>query len=348
MQVQFQGTGMPLSYGALFIKPVYAQLTHDTDFFSTMSPFIIFANGTQKVKSSVCQGGGKNPKWGDQIEINASSQDRILIELFDHHTFSSNEVIAVGEIFVSKVLASGGNYQDYIPLFYKGQPSGTLMVQAQFIQSQTNTMGMNTQVGMNIGGTQVGMNVGGTQMGMQPTTTFVQGQPTQNFAKPTTGYGQGGYQQGGYQQGGYQQGGYQQGGFPQTQTTFTQGSGFPQQQTSFSTGFPQQTTVIQGGGFPQQTTFVQQPTVTETIQIGGGYGGFPQTTETIQIGGGYGGYPQTTETIQIGGGFGGTEIIQTTTSNPNVVVEEVIIEQPKHHHHHHHGGGGGGFNVQYY
>jgi len=268
MQVQFQGTGMPLSYGALFIKPVYAQLVHDTDFFSKMSPFIIFANGTQRVKTSVCQGGGKNPKWGDQIEINASTQDRILVELFDHHTFSSNEVIACGEIFVSKVLASGGNYQDYIPLFYKGQPSGTLMVQAQFIQQ--NTMGQ-----------QVGMNIGGTQVGMQPQTTFIQGQPTQ-----TNVYGQ---------QGGYQQTSFQQGGFPQqTQTTFVQGSGYPQQQTSFSTGYPQQTTVIQGGGFGQ-------PTVTEKIQVGTGYGGYPQTTETIKVGGGYGGYPQTTETIQIGG-----------------------------------------------
>jgi len=104
MQVQFQGNGMngmSQSYGTLLIRPVYAQLTHDTDFFSKMSPFIIFANGGQRVKSSVSHGGGKNPKWMDQIQISASSQDRILIELFDHHTFSSNEVIAVGELFAS-------------------------------------------------------------------------------------------------------------------------------------------------------------------------------------------------------------------------------------------------------
>jgi hypothetical protein len=315
MQVQFQGSGMPLSYGALFIKPVFAQITHDHDFFTKMSPFIVFVNGSQRVKTSVCQGGGKNPKWPDQIEINASSQDRIMIELFDHHTFSSNEVIAIGEIHVSKIVASGGNYQDYIPLFYKGQQAGTLMVQCQFIQSQSN-------MGMNVGGTQIGMNVGG----MQP--TYVQtGMPTtvikETFTQPTTVYGSGGYQQqSGYQQ---QQGGYQQqqGGYQQQQGGFQQSGGYPQQtQTTFvqGSGYPQQT-VIQGGGFPH-TTYVQQPTVTETIQFGGGFGG---------------GFPQQTTIIE--------------TQQPNGVVEEVIIEQPKHHHHNHHhhgGGGGGGFNVQYY
>jgi hypothetical protein len=347
MQVQFQGNGMngmnmnmnmngmnngmnngmSQSYGSLFIKPVYAQLSHDTDFFSKMSPFIVFVNNGQRVKSSVSHGGGKNPKWADQIQISASSQDRILIELFDHHTMSSNEVIAMGELYVNKVVSMGGNYQDYIPLYYKGQPAGSIMIQATF-QGQ-NQMGMNmgTQMGMNMG-TQMGMNVG-----MQPQQTFVQ----QNQFP--------------------QQNQFQQ------QTQFQQQSQFPQQTFVQQSQFPQQTVIQQQNGFMKpfgfpQTTFVQQPTIIQngfmqssfpqTTVIGGGFGGQTQIIETIQPSfGGFGGQTQIIETIQpsfggfggqttiienvqpsFGFGFGGqTEIIETIQPSygGGVVVEEVII-----------------------
>jgi hypothetical protein len=349
---------MNQSFGSLFIRPVYAQLTHDTDFFSKMSPFIIFANGGQRVKSSVSHGGGKNPKWNDQIQISASSQDRILIELFDHHTFTSNEVVAVGELFVSKVVSMGGNYQDYIPLFYKGKPAGTIMIQAQYSgQQQQQQMGMNTQ--MNMGGTQIGMTVGGTQMGMnmgmQPTyvqtqmpqQTFVQTQmPQQTFVQTQMP------QQTVIQQNGFGQVGFPQKTFVQTQPTIIQ-----QKPTFISGGFIQPTfpsTTVIGGGFGGfggfgQTEIIQTSPFggTEIIQ-NNGFG----TTEIIQSGpfggteiiqnNGFG----TTEIIQNNGfGFGQTEIIQnngfgTTTeiiqNNGFGVTDEVIINN------------NGGFGVTYF
>jgi hypothetical protein len=252
MQGQFQGTGMnngmSQSYGTLSVRPAYAQLTHDTDFFSKMSPFLVLVNGSQRVKSSVSHGGGKNPKWNDNLTINASSQDRVLIEVFDHHTFTTNEVVAVGEIFISKIVSSGGNLQEYVPLYYKGKQAGTIMIQATFMgqQSGMNQMGMNmggTQMGMNMGGTQMGMNMGGTQMGMTMGGT----QMGMNVGMQPT--------------------------YVQPQQTFVQT--MPQQTMIQSNGFGYPTTYIQ----PQPTIIQQQPTIIgggfmqPTVQFGGGFGG---------------------------------------------------------------------------
>jgi hypothetical protein len=260
MQVQFQGTGMnngmsQSSFGTLSVRPVYAQLSHDTDFFSKMSPFIMLVHGGQRIKSSVSHGGGKNPKWNDNLTLNCSSQDRILIELFDHHTFTTNEVIAVGEIFVSKIVSSGGTLQEYVPLYYKAKPAGTIMIQATFMGQQTGMnmggtqMGMNmggTQMGMNMGGTQIGMTMGGTQMGMgmQPQQTYVQQMPQQTFVQQ-----------------------------------------MPQQTMIQSNGFGYPSTYVQ----PQQTFIQQQPTIISngfmqpTVQFGGGFGGQKVIVEEVII-----------------------------------------------------------------
>jgi len=282
-----------------------------------MSPFIIFANGSQRVKSSVSHGGGKNPKWNDQIQISAGGQDRILIELFDHHTFTSNEVVAVGELHVSKVLSMGGNYQDYLPLYYKGQQAGTICIQAQYAQNQMGQMGMNTQMGMNMnmGGTQIGMNVGGTQMGMnmgmQPQQTFVQTQMPQQTFVQTQMPQQTFVQTQMPQQTVIQSNGFNQVGFPQTT--------FVQSQPTFIQQQP--TTIIQGG--------IMKPTFPQTTVIGGGFGtgfgGFGQT-EIIQTNPGFGGFGQT-EIIQTNPGFGGfgqTEIIQTNNGFGGFGQTEII------------------------
>jgi hypothetical protein len=121
--------------GTLTIRPVSAQITHDTDFFSKMDPFVVFIHGQERHKTHTCKGGGKHPKWNDYININVSTQDNIFIEIWDDDTFSKNKLIAVGEIHVSKI-AQVGRLEEWINIFYDKKSAGTLMLEATYTPIQ--------------------------------------------------------------------------------------------------------------------------------------------------------------------------------------------------------------------
>ena len=219
--MQFQG-GVGFSNGILYIRPVGAQLTHDTDLFMKMDPYCVFINGGYRVKTSTCYNGGKKPYWNEQIELNANSQDRVTIEIWDHEVVGSNNVIGLGELQVSKVIAMGGNYNDFVPLFYHGKPAGNLSVSASFVQK---------------GGFQQQQGFVQQQAYVQPQQNFVQQQPT--YIQP-------------------QQGFVQQQAYVQPQQTYVQPQQtFVQQQPTF---IPQQTYVQPQQTFvQQQPTFIPQP-----------------------------------------------------------------------------------------
>lgn len=248
----------PNTFGALFITPNHAHLTHNTDFFTKMDPFIIFFSPSgQKVQTQVCYGGGKKPHWNEQVELSVQTTDRITIEIWDHHTFTSNESVAVGHLNVSKVLSMGGSFKDHIPLFWKGAPAGELTLSCNFVPTSTN-MGINVgptyfpqqQVTETINIREGMTNYGGyPQPQMQETVTIREGmgnyggypQP-QVTEKVTIREGMGNY------------GGYLQ---PQTQETVTirenYGGYYQPQMTETVTV----TENMYGGGFPQQMQVYQ-------------------------------------------------------------------------------------------
>jgi hypothetical protein len=117
--------------GTVTIRPVSAQITHDTDLFSKMDPFCVFIVGQQRHKTHTAKGAGKHPKWTDYITLNVHTQDNIFVEIWDDDTFSQNKLIAVGEIHVSKI-AQVGRIEEWINLSYDKKNAGTLMLEATY------------------------------------------------------------------------------------------------------------------------------------------------------------------------------------------------------------------------
>jgi len=229
--------------GSIICKPISAKLQHDTDWFTKMAPYVVFIIGTQRNKSRVCKGGGKTPTWTDTLTLQRTTEDVLYFEIWDDETFGKNELVAVGEYPVSKLLTAFGYHtNEWVPLYYNKRPAGHINLDLTF---QSNNMaGGGIQVG-----TQQGQFVQQNQFGMQQNQFGTQ----QN--------------QFGMQQ---NQFGMQQKTMPQTVTTIQQqplGTTVIQQQpltTVVQQPQVQTTTVVQQQ--PMQTTLVQQQPLTTVVQ----------------------------------------------------------------------------------
>jgi len=220
--------------GNLFIKPLQANLTHNTDWILKMSPYVIFRLGGVQVKSNKAYGGGKNPVWGQMLELPKPAGDDILhVELWDNELFY-DEHIGHCQVPLAQICQLGHVDQTY-ELFWKNQMAGTIFLDITF----QPTGGM----GMGMGGIGMGMGLG--QYMQQPQQQFL-GQPT--YQKPIATV-QETIQETIYQQQPMyqQQSGFMQPTLLQQQPGFIQPS-LLQQQPGFQQGYPQQ----QFGQYPQQ------------------------------------------------------------------------------------------------
>jgi len=242
--------------GTLVISPLTAKLTHDTESFGRMDPYVRISMGSQFKRSSVCNDGGKTPSWTDSFQLSHSGEDLISIEVWDKDDASKDDLVGQGSVAFTTITSRGGKMNEWVTLTYKGKHAGEILLNITFTPAQ----GYQQQGGVQQGYVQQG------------------GYPQQQGGFVQQGYPQ---QQGGFQQQGYpqQQGGFQQQGYPQQQGGFQQQGGYPQQQGGFQHqgGYPQQ----QQGGYPQQQGGYPQ-------QQGGQYqqqGGFPQQGGQFQQGG---------------------------------------------------------------
>ena len=55
------------SEGILTLTCDEAELTHDTETFGSMSPYITIVFKEKKLKTKIHDAGGKKPKWGDRF-----------------------------------------------------------------------------------------------------------------------------------------------------------------------------------------------------------------------------------------------------------------------------------------
>ena len=73
--------------GKLTIRLLEADLTHDTEFFGKMSPFVVFTYKNEKKKSSIVKKGGKKPKWENEepyeFIVDDCENDELLMEVKD-------------------------------------------------------------------------------------------------------------------------------------------------------------------------------------------------------------------------------------------------------------------------
>ena len=247
-----------MSSGNLSFRPINAKLTHDTDTFSRMDPYVRATMGNQVQKTSVAKDAGKHPSWSDQLSFRRSNEDLLTIEVFDKDVGKDDLIASVTIAFAT--IQQKQKYSDWLQLSYKGKSAGQILCEFAWIPDG-NTMG----------------GFGGQTFGVQTTTSYpMQGMVQQTYTQPM------------YVQPTYTQPQSQ----PFVQTTYVQQQPqyipqqqfIPQQQPQY---IPQQQSYPQQQQFiPQQQSYPQQQQQ-QFIPQQQGYpqqqGGYPQQQ---------GGYPQ--------------------------------------------------------
>jgi len=115
--------------GTLIVKPIQAKLKHDRDFlFNKQDPYCIFVLGKQSVKSSVCQEGGKTPKWKDTLTLSSNNEPVLYVKLMDKDTFKQDDDIGVCQIDLKPILSFSKGGPQWYRVFYKQQLEGEILI----------------------------------------------------------------------------------------------------------------------------------------------------------------------------------------------------------------------------
>lgn len=116
--------------GKLEVVLTTAKLTHDTEFFGQMDPYVVLKYGDDvKHKSSVHKSGGDEPDWKGEafkFDINKPLDVPIKITVMDSDYLWDNHV-GDCELDMNKY-ASQHQFKDWIDLVYKGKSAGRIMI----------------------------------------------------------------------------------------------------------------------------------------------------------------------------------------------------------------------------
>lgn len=88
---------------SLYVKPISALLTHDTELFSNMDPYVVIKIGHEKKKTSTHKEGGKKPKWNDVLIFRPSGGDDMEISVYDKDTFT-DDLVGTGKVSISSFM----------------------------------------------------------------------------------------------------------------------------------------------------------------------------------------------------------------------------------------------------
>jgi len=228
--------------GNLTIRVLSAQLTHNTDKFRRMDPYVKATFGSHVQMTMVAQDAGKHPSWNQELVFRRMTEDILTLEVWDKDKTTRDDLVGSCTVAFATIQKKGYKINEWLELSYKGRSAGQLLVEMSFVPD--------------------GYGIHGQTMGMQQpmmTTGMVQ----QTYVQPT-------YQQ---PQMGFQQQVYPQQTFPQQtvipQQAFVQQPSYPQQQMYPQQTIPQQT-------FVQQTIPQQNYNQPRPMQQGYPQQGFPQ------------------------------------------------------------------------
>lgn len=109
-------------------RPIEAQLTHDTDTFGKMDPYLRVIVGGQTFQTDVCKGGSKNPKWDDSFDFPMSGNGSIQVSVWDKDAGSADDLIGDATLNLYQ-LGSVPNQIEWFDIFHNGSIAGKVAVQ---------------------------------------------------------------------------------------------------------------------------------------------------------------------------------------------------------------------------
>merc|ERR1711957_190638 len=191
---------MQIYQGTLIVKPSAGRLTHDTEIFSKMDPYVKVTCGAQVQATKFHKNGGKNPTWTDSLTFNIRGEDMLQFDVHDKDDFGRDDWVGNCSISMQEV-ATKQTHSNWYNLSRKGKSSGQIMIQFEFhntgqkkdkkdknpqgmgmqqLGMQQQPMGMQQQGMQPMGMQQQGMN----QMGMQQQPMGMQQQPMGMHQQP--------------------------------------------------------------------------------------------------------------------------------------------------------------------
>ena len=127
------GAGGNLSGRTLLIRPVSAQLTHNTEFIKKMDPQVEVTIGTGRYRSSVANHMGKTPQWQDSFTHIISGTERdMAVVVWDMDKATKPDLIGETRVPLQDVFAKGAS-SNWYDLFFNGKPAGRLLVNLEII-----------------------------------------------------------------------------------------------------------------------------------------------------------------------------------------------------------------------
>jgi len=117
--------------GTFIIRPIEANLTHNTDILTKMNPYCSIAVGNTRVKGQVCKKGGKHPHWNDAITLPPTNESKVLVQLMDKDRISHDDNIGSFMLDLQEVQATG-QVSKWYPLYYKNKAAGEILLETVF------------------------------------------------------------------------------------------------------------------------------------------------------------------------------------------------------------------------
>eukprot|EP00347_Sterkiella_histriomuscorum_P014257 403361573 len=129
--------------GTLFIRCISAKLTHDTETFGRMDPYVKITIGATTLKTKTHNSAGKTPRWEETLKFKLSgSEEEIKIAVWDEDM--TNDDLVGDTVYFLDEIKSKGKFQEAVKLAYKGKEAGIVNIEFEFfseaIQTSTHFM----------------------------------------------------------------------------------------------------------------------------------------------------------------------------------------------------------------
>ena len=113
--------------GMLRLTLVDATLTHSTEFFAKMDPYVTITVAGFRVKSKVIKKGGKHPVWNETMDIKIRDIDEVIqIHVLDLD-MTKSDLIGLHEVQAAKLIVNNG-VDTKLDLTYHKKPAGLLHI----------------------------------------------------------------------------------------------------------------------------------------------------------------------------------------------------------------------------
>lgn len=126
--------GRGLAGRTLLIRPMSAQLTHNTEmFFRKMDPQLEITIGGRKYRTTVAHDQGKRPVWQDSItHILNGDETAMNVIVWDVDKVTRTDLVGDATIPLMETLSRGAS-SNWYDIYFRGRPAGRILINMELI-----------------------------------------------------------------------------------------------------------------------------------------------------------------------------------------------------------------------